>query len=322
MTTPVGPDRGTRVLEPVRSLQLAFLARRYYVDGKSKVEIAEETGISRFRIARLLDEAKEAGIVTISIANPTLIDTERSLAISERYGLTQALVATSADFSEASARSAAAALGAALLAETLTEDDVVGVGWGRTLFELMSHLGELAPCSAVQVVGGMPDVELWMNSVDLVRRFAAHTGGQMTTFLLPYLTSDEATAASLRRDAGFRRAVGCFSSLTVLVAAIGSWDPPKSGLFDLLTEDERSEIIKAGVVADMFGTLVDADGQIVSTGLERRCIGITPSEIANVPSVVAISSGVDKAHAIKAVLKSGLVHSLVTDLGAADLLLE
>ena len=40
-------------------------ARRYYLDERSKVEIAEELGVSRFKIARLLEVARDSGLVRI-----------------------------------------------------------------------------------------------------------------------------------------------------------------------------------------------------------------------------------------------------------------
>jgi len=44
-------------------------ARRYFLDGASKIEIAQELGISRFRVARLLDAALRDGIVRIEIGS-------------------------------------------------------------------------------------------------------------------------------------------------------------------------------------------------------------------------------------------------------------
>ena len=52
----------------------ALVARRYYLDQRSKVEIAGELGLSRFKIARLLDMARDSGLVRIEIGHPSLID--------------------------------------------------------------------------------------------------------------------------------------------------------------------------------------------------------------------------------------------------------
>ena len=53
-------------------------ARRYFLDGASKSEIAEELGISRFKVARLLEAARRDGIVRIEIGTPSDIDVELS----------------------------------------------------------------------------------------------------------------------------------------------------------------------------------------------------------------------------------------------------
>ena len=67
-------------------------ARRYFLDGASKSEIAQELGISRFKVARLLDDARRDGIVRIEIGAPPEIDIEMSTELAGRYGLRGTLV--------------------------------------------------------------------------------------------------------------------------------------------------------------------------------------------------------------------------------------
>ena len=43
---------------PASLVLSASVARRYYLDGRSKIEIAEEFGLSRFKVARLIDLAR------------------------------------------------------------------------------------------------------------------------------------------------------------------------------------------------------------------------------------------------------------------------
>ena len=52
----------------------ASVARRYYLDGRSKIEIAEEFSLSRFKVARLLDDARSSGLVRIEIGHPGVVD--------------------------------------------------------------------------------------------------------------------------------------------------------------------------------------------------------------------------------------------------------
>ena len=43
---------------PAELVLAASVARRYYIEGLSKTEIADEYGLSRFKIARLLETAR------------------------------------------------------------------------------------------------------------------------------------------------------------------------------------------------------------------------------------------------------------------------
>ena len=55
---------------PDELFQRAVIARRYYLEGRTRVEIAEEFGLSRFKVARMLEEALESGMVEITIHDP------------------------------------------------------------------------------------------------------------------------------------------------------------------------------------------------------------------------------------------------------------
>ena len=55
---------------PSEVVLAARVARQFYLEGISKVDIADRLGISRFRVARLLDSARESGLVRIEIGLP------------------------------------------------------------------------------------------------------------------------------------------------------------------------------------------------------------------------------------------------------------
>lgn len=55
---------------PQHQRLMVHAARRYYLDDASKVAIAEELDISRFKVARLLEEARDQGIVRIDVVDP------------------------------------------------------------------------------------------------------------------------------------------------------------------------------------------------------------------------------------------------------------
>ncbi|MFE7732504.1 hypothetical protein [Microbacterium sp. NPDC057442] len=56
----------TKSVDQDRAL-MAAVARAHYLEDRSRVDISDALGISRFKVARLLSRAKEEGIVTIEI---------------------------------------------------------------------------------------------------------------------------------------------------------------------------------------------------------------------------------------------------------------
>ena len=71
---------------PAQLVLTATVARRYYVDGRSKVEIADELEISRFKVARLLDHALATGLVRIEIGHPGSIRCRDSRQVGRHVG--------------------------------------------------------------------------------------------------------------------------------------------------------------------------------------------------------------------------------------------
>jgi DNA-binding transcriptional regulator LsrR (DeoR family) len=76
-----------------------------------------------------------------------------------------------------------------------------------------------------------------------------------------------------------------------------------------------------GVVAEVCTTLIDTDGQVVSTPLTSQLISIDAQQLGLVPNIVAVADGPSKRRAIAAALASGLIDSLVTDVSTAHHLL-
>lgn len=54
----------------------SLVVRRYFADMKTKIEIAEELGVSRFKVARLIDEAIEQEYVRFIFPKQQAMDEE------------------------------------------------------------------------------------------------------------------------------------------------------------------------------------------------------------------------------------------------------
>src|SRR4029453_12581218 len=77
---------------PAGVVLMASIARRYYLEDRSKTEISEEFGLSRFKVARLLDAARESGLVRIEIRHEGEIDVDLSARLRDRFALQHSVV--------------------------------------------------------------------------------------------------------------------------------------------------------------------------------------------------------------------------------------
>lgn len=302
--------------------EVALVARRYYLDGKHKSEIARELGISRFKVARMLDEAREAGIVEFRIQTPAEFDLELGEQIVHKFGLRRAIVVRSTPGEEDMIASIGQAA-AEHVASLLSEDDELGIAWGRSVTAMADALQGRSGADVIQVVGGVRATVADVSGVELVHRVAARIGGRAHPLHAPLLVGSVAIAQELLADPALADVTERFSSLTVCAVGVGSWAPPaQSALFMELTPEGRSELYRLGIAADVCGIPLDSQGRVLASEVAKRIVGVRMEQLARIPEVVVMAGGTSKAAAISAVLRAGIVTTMVTDLSAADALIR
>ncbi|WP_431045788.1 sugar-binding transcriptional regulator [Streptomyces sp. P1-3] len=309
---------------PEELVQTAAMARMFYLEGKSKIEIAEKFGISRFKVARTLETAIRDGLIRLEIRLPAELDAERSDALRTRYGLSHAIVFHSQAHDPGGAALVTRRLGAVaadLLAEIVTEGDVLGLIWGPEIEALSPELTKLPRCTVVQLCGVTPLRPVDANAVEAVRRAAAVSRGVAYPIYAPHLLPDGATARMLRRQPGIVEAVSRFGQVTKAVITVGAWGPGLSTVYDALSEAEREDYRRQGACAEVSGRLLDAEGRIVAEELSERIIAISFEELRRVPDVILLADGAQRTTATAAALKTGVFNGIVTDSAVAEYLL-
>jgi DNA-binding transcriptional regulator LsrR (DeoR family) len=310
------------LIGPAHVVLLASLARGHFIRGRSKIELAEEFGLSRFKVARLIDEARDSGLVRIEIRHHGEIDVDLSARLRERFELTHSIVVDTPEDDAASLREHLGRAAAELLSEVITSEDVLGLAWARAVSAMVRSLRPLPGTAVVQLTGALALPDGRDTSVDVVREVASSSGGRAHLFYAPFTVPDAATARVLRRQPEVARAFDQLPSVTKAVAGIGLWEPGQSTLYDASSEFDRKELSRLGVCADISGVFLDADGEPVRTELAERMIGINHEQMRAIPELIAIPYGAAKAPAVRAALRSGLIGSLVTHTALAQLLLD
>ena len=119
--------------------KLAYVARRYYLEDQRQSDIAQELGVSRPLISRMLSEARELGIVEITIHEPGA----RTARLLERLRLSSSIRGgvLVEDGKDNDATNQALSQGAVELLGQLGARRL-GVGWGYLIGQLVTWLEE------------------------------------------------------------------------------------------------------------------------------------------------------------------------------------
>ncbi|WP_166426655.1 sugar-binding transcriptional regulator [Labedella populi] len=299
------------------------VARSYYLDDVSKVAIAEREGLSRWQVARMLDEARQLGLVRISVGDPA--DTDRTLAdaVTAALGVRETIVVGRSRRLglEPSLDSIGSAL-AGVLARTVREGDAVGFTWSRAIEAMVTHLTELAPCDVVQLAGAVTLTGDRLGSVEIIRQVARLSRGTAYPIYAPIVVDSAATRHSLEAQPEIAECLDRASRLDLAVVSVGTWSTDGSALYGLVPPKLAEEISRAGAVGEITGRVFSSDGRLVSSEFDSRVIGIGAAQLRTVPHIVATSYGPHRADATIAAARAGYVHTLIVDAPLAEAIID
>lgn len=130
---------------PFLIVRAAYL---YYIRNLSQSEIAKKLNVSVTTVSRLLGKAKEQDIIRFVIPSPYMDCIRLSAELREKYGLQDAIVAPPLradpadpkEITEEDAKQAVALEGARYLQRIIKPEDVLGITWGSTVYEMINLL--------------------------------------------------------------------------------------------------------------------------------------------------------------------------------------
>jgi len=313
-----------RVLEDEQ--MMARAAWLYFVGGLNQEATANRLGITRARVNKLLSDARETGLVSITV-NPADVGLLRvENALRDRFGLdfcicTPALgMDQRADESSAMLRDFAFhAVGAASAGHlrghlAITERAVIGTGWGRTLQQMTRRIAGInAPRARFISLMGSLTANSSYNPFEVVHAFARATGGKGFVLPVPFIADSSADRDVLLSQRTVQQALEIARSTTVAYISIG--ELTEGSLLrqqNMISAPELAELRAAGAVGDTNGIFFDSEGHAVDHPLNQRTIALGFDDLRGA-NVVALVAGATKVHAACAFLKSGIAKGLIVD---------
>lgn len=308
------------MLESARDSDTRVLAAwLYHVRGLSQQEVGESLGLSRFQVNRMLAEAREAGIVRVSVEHATTATLHLADALRRRWGLAEVLVAPvppRADDDAEYARRAVGLVAAGFLQRVGAPEGgrSIGVGWGRTVAAMAQALtGVRNPgLRFVSLMGSLVRTSE-TSPFDVCVRLAALTGGQALFLPAPFLADSVEDCQVILRQRMVRETLAAARAVDHAIISVGECTRDAL-LFSsgVLTAGDGAALRAAGAVADTTGMFFRADGRLADTELNRRAPSVGLEDL-HACDVALLAAGTGKAPAVRAVLRAGFVNRLIVD---------
>jgi DNA-binding transcriptional regulator LsrR (DeoR family) len=306
----VSSTSNTRLLSKISSM--------YYEQDYNQQEIANRLHLYRPKVSRLLKQAREQGIVQISVATSNNSFVELEKALEERYDLKEALIIeTDPQSSSKIVKRQLGTAAADYLYRALSGGELIGVTWGTTLQAMVDamHPKPIEDVHVVQALGGVGPPEAKAHATDISRRLSRLFESRLTLLPAPGIVDSIEAKEVLLSDRRVKSALDLFPELNILMMGIGAIHTNP-----ILDKDSREisphlyeQIIDSEAVGDVALHFFDINGNEIDSELKDLVIGISIEELKQIDTVVGIAAGDEKRESIQGALNGGVIDLLITD---------
>jgi DNA-binding transcriptional regulator LsrR (DeoR family) len=308
---------------------LVKIARLYYEQDLTQMEIAKRLRLSRPKVQRLLQRSRDEGIVQVIIRPVMSGFDDLESKLEKKFGLQEAVVVETTAYDDQStiAREVGTAAAEYLMRVVQSNDRIV-ISWGGSLLRMVDALGSMPRTvenvTVIQGLGGIADPSHEAHATILTTRMAHILGGVPILLPAPGVAGSVSARDAFYADHYVQQVLATARSSNLAIMGIGA--PRRDSLLvgegNIVTWEELSSLVDREAVGDINLRYFNCRGEKVESDLDKRVIGLTIDELKKIDRVVGVAGGSAKLSAISGVLAGNLLDVLVTDHMTAKKLLD
>lgn len=289
----------------------------YYQDGLLQDEISAIEQISRSQISRYLSQARELGIVRVSVSLPQAPD---CLALEKRLegklGLRRVVVSPCASNREAARRRAIAASAAIYLLDALEGAHIIGFGWGRTIYDTSLQLPyskHTRNALYVPLIGvsGVNDAAFQINTI--IDRIAERRKGQGYFLALPTFRQKLIPMAGID-NTRVQKLKDYWKVLDAAVFGLGTVRQSDRFMNEEVQPLYSQRVRNSKAEGEILSQFFFEDGRLLDYGEEDLIqLAFDLNDLARVPTTICLAGGNEKVNGIIQGARLGFFKHLVTD---------
>lgn len=294
----------------------------HYVEKKNLHEIAEILNVSKSTISRLLKRAIDEDVIQFEIASDFLECTQMEKTIKEKYHLQDVLVlpvySTNLKNNPLKIKKKVALEGARYLQRIITDDDIIGLTWGGTMYHLIQYLNPCRKANAkvITLHGSIANCDEKLAVDNLVKRAAMAFGGKNYSICDNGLFTDLDDFERIKSCEGWSTLMNLFENINISISGVGAIYPIRTtplATASYLNASELEELMGQDPCADIMLRFIDKNGQECETTMKKRTFSIELEMYKKIPRKIIVASGSEKEKSVRALLKGGLLDVLVID---------
>jgi DNA-binding transcriptional regulator LsrR (DeoR family) len=292
------------------------IAVYYYEDGLTQKQIGKRFGLSRIKISRLLQQARDLKVVQIAIAPQDKAHADLERNIDSKYKIDEVIAVTPPDYSRLSINGTIGQAAAESLVRSIRGKETITITWGSTLNAMVSCLpsADWSELRVVQSLGGLSSPDSDINGVELVRRMAQVLGARPIILYSPGLVPNKEVRDALLQDTQISKVLAAAANADIALVGIGMFSSDSVILQNnILTSEDVQRLKAKGAVGDIGLRFFNKYGEKVFDEIDDRVVGLDIGNYRKIKRVVAVAGGLEKIDAIRAALCGKLIDVLITD---------
>jgi DNA-binding transcriptional regulator LsrR (DeoR family) len=312
--------------DPDDAFDAAMAARicwHYFKEGQTQDAIATRLNLTRKRVNRILGEARERGLVQITIQHPLGIYSELEARLTAQFGLQQAIVVPS-PIGDTDVRIMVGAAAGEYVSEHLAPGAALGISWGGTINAAAQNIRRRSDQgnSVVLLCGGLAE-STTINPYDNASMMARALDARCYYMTAPMFAASTELRQALAESEPIRSVLAMVPKLDMaLLSAIDLTEQSKALEYGVISRGDWRSLRAAGAVGDICGHYLGVEGNLIQHPLGTRVVNPTLKSLQAVRLRILAAGGMAKVAIVRAAIRAKLCHILITDEAAAVALVQ
>ena len=296
---------------------LVEVAKLYYEEQLTQAQIGRQLQTSRSTVSRLLKEARDRGVVKITIQYKWVRDSALERDLKNAFSLEQTFVLRADGRTEAETIDGLGYLAARYLGGVIRNGLVLGVSYGRSLASTVSQVAPrpLKDLTVLQIIGALGSGNPLQDGPDLARQLANKYSATYRYLHAPLMVESAETRDRLLQEPLVKDLVQTAKKADIVLTGVGPLTADASGLIfkGYLSKKDLGRLKKAGATGHVCAQFYGPNGRPVAAGVNERAVTIGLDALKAIPTVVVVAGGAAKTAALGGALRGGYADVLVTD---------